>query len=268
MIESIVHPTDLSPDGELAFEHALRLAMVNRCNFTLLHVRDSEAGDDWDSFPRVRETLERWGVLEPGSHQRDVHAKTGVNVSKYEIRGEDPVDGLAGYLELHHVDLIVMASRGRAGLGRMLNGSVSARLAQVSMVPTLIFGPDARSFVDERTGSLERIRTVLVPVDNDPAPHAAIRRLDALAEGLDVRFDYLHVGEDAPVIMDGEGRPRPVRTVEGPVVETLLTEAAAADLVAMPMVGRQGLLDALRGSTTERVVSEVRCPVLAIPAGS
>jgi nucleotide-binding universal stress UspA family protein len=57
-----------------------------------------------------------------------------------------------------------------------------------------------------------------------------------------------------------------VRTLDGPVVETLLAEAQAADLVAMPMVGAQGLVDALKGSTTERVMREVTCPVLAIPA--
>jgi len=57
-----------------------------------------------------------------------------------------------------------------------------------------------------------------------------------------------------------------VRLLEGPVIDTLLAEAEAADLVAMPMVGAQGLVDALKGSTTERVMREVTCPVLAIPA--
>jgi nucleotide-binding universal stress UspA family protein len=34
----------------------------------------------------------------------------------------------------------------------------------------------------------------------------------------------------------------------------------------MPMAGRHGLLDVIRGSTTERVVREATCPVLALPA--
>jgi nucleotide-binding universal stress UspA family protein len=56
-----------------------------------------------------------------------------------------------------------------------------------------------------------------------------------------------------------------VRTLEGAVVETLLAEADRADLVAMPMAGARGLVDAIRGSTTERMVREVTCPVLALP---
>jgi len=35
----------------------------------------------------------------------------------------------------------------------------------------------------------------------------------------------------------------------------------------MPMAGARGLVDALRGSTTERVVRGVSCPVLALPVG-
>ena len=68
------------------------------------------------------------------------------------------------------------------------------------------------------------------------------------------------------MLRDGPNGPRTVRLLEGPVVETLLAEAEAADLVAMPMVGAQGLVDALKGSTTERVMRDVTCPVLAIPA--
>ena len=43
-------------------------------------------------------------------------------------------------------------------------------------------------------------------------------------------------------------------------------ELVRADLVVMPTEGRQGVFDALRGSTTERVLRRVRCPVLAVPA--
>ena len=38
-----------------------------------------------------------------------------------------------------------------------------------------------------------------------------------------------------------------------------------AGLIAMPTAGQKGFLDALRGSTTERVVAQARCPVLAVP---
>jgi nucleotide-binding universal stress UspA family protein len=43
-------------------------------------------------------------------------------------------------------------------------------------------------------------------------------------------------------------------------------ELVRADLIVMPTEGRHGVFDALRGSTTERVLRRARCPVLAVPA--
>jgi nucleotide-binding universal stress UspA family protein len=39
------------------------------------------------------------------------------------------------------------------------------------------------------------------------------------------------------------------------------------DLIGMPTAGRHGLFDALRGSTTERVIRHAPCLVFAIPTG-
>jgi nucleotide-binding universal stress UspA family protein len=38
------------------------------------------------------------------------------------------------------------------------------------------------------------------------------------------------------------------------------------DLIGMPTTGRHGVLDALRGSTTQRVIRHAPCPVFAVPA--
>jgi nucleotide-binding universal stress UspA family protein len=266
MIRSIVHPTDLSPEGLPAFEHALRLALLNRSEFTIVHVHEPKQHGRWDSFPGVRETMTRWGFLEPGTEQEEVLSKTGVAVTKAAIGGDDVVDGLTRFLRSRSPDLLVMTSHGRAGLDALFSASVAAEVAHESMLTTLIFGPEARPFIDSETGSYQRLKSVLVPVDHHPAPHAAIHHLDEMAEGLDLRFDYVHVGDEAPTLLNGADGPRLVRKLQGPVVETLLAEAERADLIAMPMVGRHGFLDALRGSMTERIVREATCPVLALPA--
>ena len=265
MVSSIAHPTDLSPQGVAAFEHALSLALANRCRLDVLHVDEPRGAADYAEFPQVRQTLQRWGILPPGASVDAVQATTGVKVRKVGIHDRDAIDGLARFLEEHQSELIVMATRGRAGIDRLLNTSVTAGLVQTLRVPTLILGPEARPFVDPASGRLA-IRKVLVPVDHDPDPHAAIEVLEQIAANLGLTLDFVHVGASAPVLRDGPKGPRTVRLLEGPVIDTLLAEAEAADLVAMPMVGAQGLVDALKGSTTERVMREVTCPVLAIPA--
>jgi len=52
--------------------------------------------------------------------------------------------------------------------------------------------------------------------------------------------------------------------VAGEILKT--AEQIGADAVAMVTAGREGILDALRGTTTEQVVRGAGCPVLAIPA--
>ena len=52
-----------------------------------------------------------------------------------------------------------------------------------------------------------------------------------------------------------------------PVEEILNTaDTIDADLIVMTSHGRDGFLDVLRGSVTERVLRESRCPLLMIPA--
>jgi nucleotide-binding universal stress UspA family protein len=55
---------------------------------------------------------------------------------------------------------------------------------------------------------------------------------------------------------------------DGEPVEEIATaaELVRAELIVMPTEGRHGAFDALRGSTTERVLRRSRCPVLAVPA--
>jgi nucleotide-binding universal stress UspA family protein len=75
----------------------------------------------------------------------------------------------------------------------------------------------------------------------------------------------LHVGEDLPIF---DGLLPHIELRQGPVIETILSYAGeiGADMIAMPTQGRRGLLDALRGSTTERILRDAPCPVYAVPA--
>lgn len=265
MIDSIAHTTDFSDAGQTAFVHALRLAMEFKCRLDLLHVRAESDDAGWDRFPHVRETLERWGKLPANSGIPDIAGLLGVDVRKIDIRDGDATDGLARYLEQHRPGLLAMSTHGRSGISRWLAGSVSLETAAKTRVPTLLIGHAAQAFVDAGSGELH-LRSVLMPVDHDPAPQAPLNQLGALLDGLRPALDIMHVGADAPGLIDRSGEAAAVRLAEGDVVETILAEAANADLIVMPTAGRHGFLDALRGSTTERVLSRAARPVLALHA--
>jgi len=53
---------------------------------------------------------------------------------------------------------------------------------------------------------------------------------------------------------------------EGDVATAVLNAAQEeVDLIIMATEGRRGIVDALRGSVTDRVVRRAPCPVLAVP---
>ena len=66
IIDSVLHPTDFSEGSKIAFYHALKAALLAKSKITLLNV-SSDATASWSDFPGVRETLEKWGLLPPGS---------------------------------------------------------------------------------------------------------------------------------------------------------------------------------------------------------
>ena len=266
MIQAIAHPTDFSPAGALAFDHALALALHHRARLDLLHVGGSAKEGDWDKFPRVRQRLEAWGRIPPGTPAGDVAALTGVAVRKIELHDSDPADALGSYLADHVPNLIVMASHARSGLARLLAGSVSSSLLHQVQVPMLLLGPAAGGFVDPQTGT-PGLKRILVPVDHQPDAAPAFEALVPLIEGSAVELDCLHVGKTAPMLRDPGGQPIAVRLQDGAPVETILAEAHGAQIIAMASEGRNGLGDLLLGSTTERVLAGASVPVLALPVG-
>lgn len=273
-VTSVAHATDFSAASERAFAHALAIALLRQTSLTLLHVADAPQVD-WSDFPAVRGTLERWGLLEPGSPQAAVFAEFGVRVKKAAIPSHFPAAGIVGYLDAHPADLLVVATEGREGLGRWFHRSVAETVARRSQTMTLFVPADAeRSIVSLADGSLTFGR-VLIPVDHAPNSSAAIaiaaRAAAIMGEG-DVKITLLHVGAAANMpkmnAVDGDGWTFERMRRDGEPVPEILAAAdlVRADLIVMPTEGHAGVFDALRGSTTERVLRGARCPLLAVPA--
>lgn len=266
----IFHPTDLGSGGSAAFLHALRLAAALRASLTIMHV-DDEGDRDASSLPGVRRALARWGYLKDANDVDGLKA-LGMGVRKVVAEGGSPVRSCLRHLEKHPTDLIVLATHQEQGLAAWSNRRVAEPLSRGSGEPTLFIPEGRPGFVDAATGGVS-IRKVLIPIARDPGPQRAVDMISTLADALGQRavtFVLLHVG--TPDTRPGvalpvrEGWTSREVTVPGDPVDVIVHEAADADLVVMTTKGHDGFLDILRGSTTERVMRGVRCPVLAVPA--
>ncbi len=272
LLQRVLHPTDFSEAGNTAFAHALVIALIARAKLTILHVSGRRDGS-WADFPGVRDTLERWRLLPKNSERTDV-AKLGVEVQKMQMVHDDPVESITAYLETYGSDLVVLATDQRKSGVQWLNGSVAANVARKSREMTLFVPKGTEGFVSLDNGSIS-LRNILIPVAPVPSPQPAAQAVARLVSGLRCdtgMFTLLHVGEE-------EAMPQPAcpeiagwrwnrMARSGEVIEVIheVEREVDADLIAMATDGRNGFLDVLRGSHSERVLQETCCPLLTIPA--
>lgn len=272
-INSVFHPTDFSAGDRDAFQHALKIALCAKADLCLLHVKTDEASTKWGEFPHIRETLEDWGLL-PKAHPEIKLSDIGLDAFNVSVSEADPVPAILHYLERHCFDLVVLATHQRKGFDRWMHEAVAEPIARRSGEMTLFVPRHCNGFVLPLDGSLS-LKRILVPMDKSPNPEPALSAAFALAEALGVEnaeFTTLHVGrpEDRPTftLQEREGWKFDHKVVEGDPVGKILEVAneLSADLIAMTTEGHKGFLDSLRGDTTERVLRESPCPLLAIHA--
>ena len=269
-INNIFHPTDFSKGPDIAFAHALKLAWATNSRLTLFHVNPNLDNLNWYDFPSVRATLEQWRRLSKERKLPHIH-HSNIKVEKILGRGKDPSTAILTYLERHPADLIVLATHQLGGYPFF--PSVAEPVARKAGNMTLFIPQSTEGFVSVEDGAL-KLEKILIPVDDDPPPRVAVQAAVALVDAVNcenVSFVTVHVGDDQtnPSI-----HPSPhsqgtwthaVRP--GDVVQEILQveQEEQPNLIVMSTQGHNGFLDALRGSTTERVIREAHCPILTIP---
>jgi nucleotide-binding universal stress UspA family protein len=268
---SILHPTDFSDASMDAFIHALKIALACQSELHILHVRSPHDKDLGNEAPHIRRTLAQWKLMDENDPPSDVGKKFGVKAVKIELPPQNPITAILDYEDRHPSDLMVLATHGREGLPRFVQGSIAETVARRAATNALFVAPGALGFVHPGRGEW-RLKRILVPVDAKPDPRDALPVIRAMAglpePAAEIRF--VHIGPLPPQWQGMQGRPGKDELVlrNGDPITGILDEAEEwrADLIAMPTAGHDGLMDAVRGSTTERVLRQAPCPVLAIPA--
>jgi nucleotide-binding universal stress UspA family protein len=272
VLQQVFHPSDFTPASEVAFIHALKAALVAKAELTILHVSPKHELE-WMEFPGVRPVLERWGLLPTNSSQRDV-LKLGINIKKVQAKHDDPVESVTGYLSTHNTDLIVLATDQHKSGVQWLSRSIAAPIARKSRQMTLFIPKGAEGFVSARDGSIS-LSSILVPVAETPSAQPAVQAAARMATRLSLPsgvFTLLHVGKSDAIpqvqVPHVAGWRWNTVATPGDVIDVIIDTALAvkAGLIVLTTEGRNGFLDALRGSCSERVLQRAPCPLLAIPA--
>ncbi|HEX5607541.1 MAG TPA: universal stress protein [Candidatus Binatia bacterium] len=170
--------------SEVACGHALKIALQSKAKLDIMHVESHVKQEKacWLDFPAVRATLTRWDILPNRVRQEEV-AKAGLRIRKILSSSGDPVESMLRHFHRFPPDLIVLATHQRKGLDRWLHKAVAEPLARRSGAMTLFIPHEGRGFVSPSDGSVA-LEKILVPVDHDPDPQAALDRALLLALGL------------------------------------------------------------------------------------
>ncbi len=290
-IESILIPTDGS-DGALAgARRGIALASRIDADVHVLSIVESRlrAADlDELNLPSLEERAEK-AVEEIAGLAADHDEEIAVTTT---TRKGTPFQSIREYAKRREIDVIVMGTKGRTGLDRVLLGSVTENVLRTARTPVLAVPPNA----DEPAIDEVPFDRFLLPTDGsdgaaiaaewgielaarlessihalysiDMGPFADAPEADDLLEVLEHRgeeaIDAVRArGEDAGVSVSGS-------IVTGSPVSEIPAYATenSVDVIVMGTHGRTGIGQWFLGSVTENVVRQAEVPVFCVPVSA
>jgi nucleotide-binding universal stress UspA family protein len=281
----ILVATDLT-DLDRLMPHALQQAELTGARLLLLHALSpvSAMATDASGLPYydlggVLETADKalqvWCVA---GHARGIHCDA-------LVREGDPTHEIIIAARQFHADRIIVGTRSRGRLGRLLVGSVAEQVLRTVNLPVITVGPEAHLQV---SGSEEPVVLLATTLRETSRPGAALAcRIAALQKA---RLILLHVlppldgmqpknlpgGLDSATMRElrqlaseaSAGNDVRIDTViahGNPIIE-ILAEASArrAGLIILGATQRSVFENLTRDRTIYRVLAHARCPVLTL----
>jgi nucleotide-binding universal stress UspA family protein len=188
---------------------------------------------------------------------------------------------VTSFARTYCADLIVVGTKSREGIGKLLLGSVAEEIIREAPCPVLTIGPRVA------TGSWYGIQSIICATDFSPGSWRGIQIAASFAHDHDAHLTLTHVVEgmlrDSPhlaieltekrlrdcIPAEPELRYEPEVVVEiGPVSDRILRTAVdlSADLIVMGVRGKRAQAQRAShfGSIAHKVVSLAACPVMTV----
>jgi nucleotide-binding universal stress UspA family protein len=282
-IHNVLIATDFSRYSDVALNFGLELARDYKATAYVASVIPTDeillAGPD--AYMAAKDATRRDLLELKASLARTNSYVEGKDYHLYMLEGV-VAEALLDFAGARKIDLIVVATHGRSGLGKVLMGSVAEKVFRQSSVPVLTIGPQVRQAAHRKAP-----RNILVPADFNPASERGVRFAAALAREHKARLTVLYVLSPSAVkgVSDRGDMEQGIKSklaelmaraadgvaynvrVEAGRVETVILEMAdklEADLLVMGVRPWNGLLDRLMWPHAYEVVRKSPCPVVTV----
>ena len=295
-IKRILFPTDFSLCAEQAQAHAFYLAQEYGAEVHMLHAKvalEYAPHDLAQHFPNHEQTTAQLHelALRHMSNALSRHDAEQVRVRQVYQNGFSIAPVILAYAGENDIDLIVMGTHGRRGLGHMFLGSVAEEIVRMATCPVL-------TIRERKTPTVAtKHERILVPVDFSEHSRKALLYAKVLAENYGARLQLLHVVEDLrypsfymaerfayfdirPEVatrakqeleqffreVGGAKVAADLHVIEGGAAHEIVkfAEKQTSDLLVIATHGLTGLEHFLMGSVAENVVRRAPCPVLTV----
>lgn len=292
--KNIVCATDFSDFSNRTLPYGIAIAREFGAKLYVCHVIDLTALTMYGEFQ-----------IDPIGQQDRIRQEAEVQLKQmlapYTIQWEplisvgQPAAEIARIVEEKEVDLVISATRGRSGIKRLIMGSVTQRLIRTLTCPLLAVHSPEQGFIDPGAGAI-RLKKILIGCDFSDDSALALSYGLSLAQEFEAEVHLVHVVEppvyeefmtpseqaEKLVLTDAvKARleslvPEEARhwcslqsaVLRGRPYEELVAFSMARD-IDMIVLGVRGyglVKSLLMGSTTDRVVRNAPCPVLAVSA--
>ena len=293
--KNILCATDFSDFSNHTISYGVALAKEFEAKLFVSHVIDLSSVAIYGEFQ-----------LDPVGQQNRIVEDAAVQLK--ELTGDQPIsweplitvgkpaDEISRAVEEKDIDLVITATRGRAGLKRIILGSVTERLMRTLTCPLLVVNSPEHKFVSAADQAI-KIKKILVGCDFSPDSGQALKHALSLAQEFQAELHLAHViepptqpdlhKEDTPVSEEiqqdyrdllirklREMVPAEARLwctpqtglLEGQPYEEIVAyaESKNIDMIVLGVRGHGLVKTLFLGSTTDRVVRRSPCPVLSV----
>ncbi|MAI48873.1 MAG: universal stress protein [Hyphomicrobiaceae bacterium TMED74] len=148
MFKHILIATDGSELSELAVDQGLDLAKAMSASVTVVTVTEPHpvVGSFETTLAFPTEEYEKGAELLASkrlAHVAEKAAAMGVTCNKEHVKDVEAAEGILQTAEQRQCDVIIMSTRSRRGLSRMLLGSQANKVVTQSPIPVLVCPPPA-----------------------------------------------------------------------------------------------------------------------------
>lgn len=287
-LANILFATDCSATADAALPYALAFAKRYGSKIHAVHVA-SLLVPPLTAMPPVAAWPDLQQALDAQAQEKTATLDAQLAGVPHEIviREGDPWEEIAKVIEEHQIDLLVIGTHGRSGVGKALLGSVAETIFRKSPRPVLTVGPHVSGEAEKTLATPE----IVLAMDFSSESRAAIPLAVSLAQERGARLTLLHVlprTEIEDVIAevqyveatvgqlrelvpaDAELACEPSFLVERGIASERILETARERAAALIVLGVRrplipvGVETHLAGGTAYKVVVNATCPVLTV----